>query len=258
MNKISKNQIRQIILLKQKKLRNEKKLFVAEGEKLVHEILLSNLEIKTLVAIKEWIITNEKILKNKIEVLEATEEDLLRISSLKTPNKVITVIEIPKIKFNTENLKNKLTLVLDDIQDPGNFGTIIRLADWFGIENIICSENTVELYNPKSIQASMGSILRVNVFYFNLRDFFLENIEKLKLPVFGAFLTGENIYKSDLSSSGLIVMGNESKGISSKIASFINRRITIPSSSLRFEKTESLNVSIATGIICSEFKRRAL
>ncbi len=258
MNKISKNQIRQIILLKQKKLRNEKKLFVAEGEKLVHEILLSNLEIKTIVAIKEWIITNEKLLKNKIEVLEATEEDLLRISSLKTPNKVIAVIEIPKIKFIAENLKNKLTLVLDDIQDPGNFGTIIRLADWFGIENIICSENTVEVYNPKTIQATMGAILRVNIFYLNLNEFFLENKENIQLPVFGAFLTGENLFKTELSPSGLIVMGNESKGISSKIASFINRRMTIPSFSQRIDKTESLNVSIATGIICSEFKRRAL
>jgi TrmH family RNA methyltransferase len=130
------------------------------------------------------------------------------------------------------------------------------LADWFGIENIICSENTVELYNPKTIQASMGAILRVNIFYLNLNNLFSEINRSLQLPVYGAFLSGENIFKAELSSSGLIVMGNESKGISSKVASFINKRITIPSFSQHVEKTESLNVSIATAIICSEFKRR--
>jgi TrmH family RNA methyltransferase len=256
MDKISKNKIRQIASLKQKKVREGEKLFVAEGEKLTNEILLSKLEIKTLVALKEWITSNEKLLKNKIELLEASEEELLRISSLKTPNKVLAVVKIPEIKFNAETLKNKLTLVLDDIQDPGNFGTIIRLADWFGIENIICSESTVELYNPKTIQASMGAILRVNVFYFNLNNFLSEINQLLQLPVYGTFLSGENIFKTSLSPSGLIVMGNESKGISPRVASFINNRITIPSFSQHVEKTESLNVSIATAIICSEFKRR--
>jgi TrmH family RNA methyltransferase len=256
MNKIGKNKIRQIALLKQKKFRDAEKLFVVEGEKLVNEILLSKFDVKTVVGANEWLISNEKLLKKEFEILEANEEGLLRISSLKTPNKVLAVVKMPDYELNTETLNKKLTLVLDGLQDPGNFGTIIRLADWFGIENIICSENTVELYNPKTIQASMGAIIRVNVFRLNLNNFFIDIAQHSPLPVYGTFLSGENIFEADLSRSGIIVMGNESKGISPQVASFVNKRITIPSFSQQVEKTESLNVSIATAIICSEFKRR--
>jgi len=258
MNKISKNQVKHLVSLKNKKVRDEENLFVAEGEKLIGEILLSNFKIKTLVAIKEWIVSNEKLLKEETEILEAKEEDLLRMSSLKTPNKVLAVVKIPNFKFDFNSLRDKLTIVLDNIQDPGNFGTIIRLADWFGIEQIICSNNTVELYNPKTIQSSMGAILRVKIFYFNLPDFLLEIKEKTTLSIYGTFLIGDIIFKTDLSQSGIIVMGNESKGISKEVASFVKKRITIPSFTERVEKTESLNVALATAIICSEFKRRVL
>jgi RNA methyltransferase, TrmH family len=254
-SKISKNKIKQIASLKQKKTRDDENLFIAEGEKIVTELLLSNRYIEIIAATADWLNENQKKLKNSKEIFELNNEELERVSSLKTPNNVIAVIRKFENKFNINNLHNKLTLVLDHIQDPGNLGTIIRLADWFGIQNIICSENNAELYNPKVIQATMGAFLRVNVYYNDLETFFQNNIKSLQMPVYGAFLNGENIYTTKLSSSGFIIMGNESKGISSKLEKFITQKITIPNFTKNPEKSESLNVSIATAIVCSEFMR---
>jgi TrmH family RNA methyltransferase len=253
-DRISKARLKELALLKQKKSRGEQVVFVAEGEKIVGEVLGSDLKVKTILGTKEWLLANKKKLQlSNFEVFEVYDEELARVSNLKTPNKVLVVAEIPEQKFNVHELKNKLTLVLDDIQDPGNLGTIIRLADWFGIENIICSENTVDVYNPKVIQSTMGAFLRVKLKYINLNVFFKE-IDN-SIPIYGAFLEGKDIYKEQLTSSGIIVMGNESKGISTEIGQFISNKITIPSFSKNDAKTESLNVSVATAIICSEFRR---
>lgn len=257
MDRLSKNVIKQIKTLRNKKTRIEENSFVAEGEKIVNELIHSSYKIDSIIGLKEWIDDNVKQLNIKnIKTYCANEEELSSISSLKTPNKVLAVAHIAENIFDIELLKDKLTLALDDIQDPGNFGTIIRLADWFGIQNVICSENSVDVYNSKVIQASMGAFLRVNVVYLKLPVFFSEYKNKVNQIIYGAALKVESIYNTNLDSSGLIVLGNEARGISHEINPFINRWITIPSFNLRSEKTESLNVSIATAIICSEFRRR--
>ena len=254
--KISKNQLKQFASLKEKKTREKEGLFIAEGEKIIDELIHSDLEIISILAINEWLTENTQLLKkmNHHNIFEVTTNELQKISSLKTPNNVIAVARIPEVSFQIHNLENKLTLVLSNIQDPGNLGTIIRLADWFGIETIVCSKNTVELFNPKVIQSTMGAFLRVNVFYENLVSFFEEL--NPKIPVYGAFLDGKNIYNETLPGAGIIVMGNESKGISNEIEKYVTHKITIPTFTQKPEKTESLNVSVATAIICSEFRRR--
>jgi RNA methyltransferase, TrmH family len=255
MPKISKNRIKQLTTFKQKKIRDQEKIFIAEGEKIVSEILISKLQVISIVATKEWIELNSRQCKESIEILEVNPEELKRISCLTTPNKVVAFTRIPELLFDIKKLDKKLTLVLDEIQDPGNLGTIIRLADWFGIEYILCSQNTVDLYNPKVIQSTMGSFLRVNVIYLKLDEFLIKIKHQLNLPVFGTFLEGKSIYTANLPSYGLIVMGNESKGISESIESIIDEKITIPSFNLKPNKIDSLNVSVATAIICSEFRR---
>lgn len=258
MPKISSKQIKQFIALKQKKIREKEQLFVAEGEKIVPELLTSKLEIIAIVAVKEWLNANYKRIPNSIEVLESGNDELMRISSMKTPNKVLAIARIPETDLNTTELNSKLSLVLDTIQDPGNLGTIIRIADWFGIEYIVCSEDSADLYNPKVIQATMGAFLRVKVIYRNLAAFLSEIKKTNLLTVYGTFLEGNNIYSATLSATGIIVMGNESKGISTEIQSYIDKKITIPSFSSASNKTESLNVSMATAIVCSEFRRKNL
>jgi len=182
---------------------------------------------------------------------------LKKISSLTTPNEVLAICAIPENKLNVSELKNKLTLVLDDIRDPGNLGTIIRIADWFGIENIICSLETVDIYNPKVVQATMGSIARVNVFYEDLKTIFLEALTKNNFPIYGTVLNGENIFEKSLTSNGFIVIGNESNGISIELLPLINEKISIPTFSVNeTNSVESLNAAIATAIVCTEFKRR--
>jgi TrmH family RNA methyltransferase len=257
MPKISKIRIKQLALLKQKKTRDEQNLFVAEGEKIITELLNSKTEIVTIVAVKEWIEINQNNCNNSIELLEATKEDLKRVSLMTTPNKVAAYVKTPVTLLDINILDKKLTLVLDEIQDPGNLGTIIRLAEWFGIENIICSNNSVDLYNPKVIQATMGAFLKVNVYYVDLERFFREiNNKKNKLAIFGTFMEGKSIYSVSLPPEGLIVLGNESKGISETLRAFIDEKITIPSFNNNSKNIDSLNVSVAAAIICSEFRRR--
>lgn len=237
---ISKNQIKLITSLKQKKYRLEHKLFVVEGVKTIKELLKSDLTLHTLYTTKTFNINS------KDEVL-ITESDLKRISFLTTPNVALAIFHIPEFKaLNT----NGLIVALDDVRDPGNLGTIIRLCDWFGVKDLVCSKATVDCYNPKVIQATMGSITRVNVSYVDLVAF----IEKTKHPVFGAFMDGENVYHKTLPKAGVIVMGNEANGVSKSIENLINNKISIP----RFgylQATESLNVATATAILLSEFMR---
>ena len=249
---LSKNSIKYINSLKTNKFRKKYGMFVAEGPKVIDELLGSGYEIENIYATVQWLDKNENI-PGKIETTEVSEQELKKISSLKTPNQVLAVVKIPDVTIDTDELNNELVLILDDIQDPGNLGTIIRSADWFGVRYIICSNNTVDIYNPKVIQATMGSFIRVKIYYTDLTDFFAKSAGSV--PVFGALLKGENIYKTALPSRGFILIGNESKGISGKLMRFITYPVTIPSFSNN-RSAESLNASVAASVILAEFKRQ--
>lgn len=234
-----------------KKIRKEERAFLAEGPKLVGD-LLGHFTCRFLAATPSWLQEHPDI--NVGELAEVSQEDLSRASLLKTPQQVLAIFEQPQYSLDPEVIGQSLCLALDDVQDPGNLGTIIRLADWFGIEHIICSQNTVDVYNPKTIQATMGGIARVKVHYTSLPDF----IRSLgNIPVFGTFLDGKNMYEQPLSANGLIVMGNEGNGIGKEVATLINRKLYIPNYPEGQETSESLNVAIATAVICAEFRRQA-
>lgn len=239
---VSKNQIKLIKSLQQKKYRLANELFIAEGVKVIQELLQSNFVLEHL------FITENIFIAIPIEKkTQVTEDDLKKISALSTASNCLAVFKIPK---DARVATSGLIVALDDIRDPGNLGTIIRLCDWFGIHQIWCSKETVDVYNPKVIQATMGSIARVNVSYVDLN----ECISKSKLPVFGTFMDGENVYSQKLPAAGILVLGNEANGISMDLEKIISHRIAIP----RFgdiQKTESLNVATATAIFLSEFKR---
>lgn len=239
---VSKNQIKLITSLQQKKFRSMHQLFVAEGIKVISELLQSNLELEHLYLTETLF---EEV--NREQKTIVSESDLKKMSALNSPNNCLAVFKIPKEK---PILEEGLIVALDDIRDPGNLGTILRLCDWFGISQLVCSEQTVDIYNPKVVQATMGSIARVTVNYLELNNF----IEKTTLPVFGTFMEGRNIYGETLPKEGIIVMGNEANGINQKLQKSIKNRLTIP----RFgalQLTESLNVATATAIILSEFRR---
>ncbi len=254
---LSKSQISFINSLKQKKYRDEHQLFIAEGAKIVPELLNSDIVVKQVYATSEFLRNNA--IPATIERFEIKENELERISSLTKANEVLAVCEIPKYKLNSDDLKGKLTLVLDDIKDPGNLGTIIRIADWFGIENIVCSSETADAFNSKVVQATMGSIARIKIHYCDLTSFVQQQITNNQQRIYGALLEGKNIYNEKLSSEGLIVIGNESRGISEDVQKLITDKISIPSFShykTNEGQAESLNAAIATSIICSEFRRR--
>ncbi len=242
---VSKNQIKRITSLQQKKFRKLEQLFVVEGVKGVQELLDSNVELVELYT------TNTQLFAiDSSKVHAITSAELQKISSLTTPNTCLALFKIPEGKTFEEN---GLIVAVDDVRDPGNLGTIIRLCDWFGIKTLYCSEESVDVYNPKVVQATMGSISRVNVVYGDLSAF----LSKTKLPIFGTFMDGKNIYKELLPSEGIIVMGNEANGISKSIEELVTHRIAIP----RFgdlQATESLNVATATAVVLSEFKRSAI
>lgn len=250
MQMLGKNKITEIKSLHQKKFRTSSKSFIAEGEKIVDELLLSDWEIVMLY-------TTDKLFekyKNKTSKLQLVDShSFYKISSFETPSGVLAIVKQKENRISGVELKNKYTLCLDGVRDPGNMGTLIRIADWFGIENIICSPDTVELYNHKTIQSTMGSFLRVNVIYNPLQD--IVNMAKQQgVPVFGAVLSGENIYKQKKEKEALIVMGSESHGISKEILDLITHPITIPSGLLKSESvksipTDSLNVAIASAIV---------
>ena len=240
---LSKNQIKAIINLHQKKYRLNEQLFFVEGEKGVRELLGSHLKLNHLY-FTEAVFTDINI-SNKTFI---SNDELKKISALSTPNNCLAIFEIEKEK----PIQNHgLQLALDDIRDPGNLGTIIRLCDWFGIKQLLCSKDTVEVYNPKVVQATMGSLTRVQINYVDLESV----LAKSKLPIFGTFMDSASIYDCELPREGIIVMGNEANGISDKITKIINKKITIP----RFgdiQQTESLNVATAAAIILSEFRRK--
>ena len=239
---VNKNQIKRITSLQQKKYRKQEQLFFVEGVKGVQELLDSNFELVDLYTTK---LDFTAVDKSKVHTI--TEAELKKISALTSPNTCLAVFKIPK-PINNEF--NGLIVALDDVRDPGNLGTIIRLCDWFGVKTLFCSEESVDVYNPKVVQATMGSISRVNVLYGNLEQFIL----KSKLPIFGTFMDGSTIYKEKLPREGVIVMGNEANGISKNIEKLIAKRLSIPKFG-DVQATESLNVATATAIVLSEFKR---
>ena len=249
---ITQKVIKLVSSLGQKKQRNINELFLAEGNKIVSDFIDSDIKIKWIIATEEWL--HKNTIPANIEYLIASTAQIKKMSQLTTPTEVIAVCHFMK-NNSLDKIQNCLAIALDNIQDPGNLGTIIRLADWFGISNIICSNGSADQYNPKVIQATMGAIARVNVHHTNLHSFITKQ-QKLNTPIYGTFLEGENIYQSNITPNGIVIMGNEGKGISDEIASLVNRKLLIPNFSEHNQKSESLNVSMATGIILSEFKRR--
>ena len=249
----SKNKIKYIHSLEQKKGRKAEQAFVAEGPKIVGE-LLNVCSPKLIIATRSWLETHP-MTDSCIEIIEVDEEGLRKVSFLLHPQEVLAVFPMLSGSKPLPDTQ-KLMLVLDGIQDPGNLGTIIRIADWFGIEQIICSTDTADVYNPKVVQATMGSIARVNITYTDLCLFI--NTLPVDYPVYGTLLNGKSIYQQALTPYGLLVMGNEGNGISQEIRAKVNHRLLIPSYPSDKATAESLNVAIATAITCAEFRRRVI
>lgn len=241
---VSKSQIKLIKSLAQKKYRHRNKLFIVEGKKSIREFLNSNIQLEKLFTVEDCFEAPQE----KMQII--SEADLHKISQLRTSQTALALFKIPEVgKPKIEGLK----VALDGIRDPGNLGTIIRLCDWFGITTLLCSKDTTDAYNPKVVQASMGSLARVEVAYLNINDL----LEAAKgFPVIGSFMEGENVYLSNLPTEGILVMGNEANGISQELQSLITNKIGIPQFG-KSGKTESLNVATATAILLSEFKRRS-
>ncbi len=243
---VSKSRIKFIKSLQVKKYRKQEQSFLVEGAKSVKELLQSDFETLWVAGTADFIQRQgQRLTERKIEFAIVNENALTELGTFQTNDGAVAVA---KMKVNSfPNLKNEFCLVLDDLRDPGNVGTIIRTADWFGIKNIIASEETADFYNPKTISASMGSFCRVNLFYTDLIQFFAKN----GLPVFGAFMDGEDVHQIDFGKRGLLVVGNESNGISTSVQPFVHHRVTIP----RIGEAESLNAAIATGIILDNIFR---
>ncbi len=239
---VSKNQKKLIKSLYQKKYRKQHQLFVVEGKKVIKELLDAGMAIQSLYTL------DSEIFEVSDELVHiVSQEELKQISFLTTPQAALAVFSIPEtLSINTDHM----ILALDDVRDPGNLGTIIRLCDWFGIRDLVCSKQTVDCYNPKVIQATMGSITRVNINYLDLKEFLINQ----KKNIYGTFMNGDNIYATELPANGIIIMGNEANGISEEIENLITDRLTIPRFGID-QKTESLNVATATAIVLSEFKR---
>ncbi|NCC87556.1 MAG: RNA methyltransferase [Clostridia bacterium] len=252
-HELSKAKISLINSLSVKKHRIDKGLFVVEGDKIFEEAMNSGLVIKMVVFNED---KRTAVDSDTFEVYTTDEAGMKKISNHKTAPGILAVIEIPQYQFDIFSFKSKLTVAIEDIQDPGNLGTIMRICDWYGVENLVCSANSVDVYNPKVVQASMGAIFRVKVHYVDLEGFLSEYKTVTKQCVYGTFLDGQNIYKTDLPESALFVLGNEGNGISDSVASIVDERLFIPPFSIAGQHAESLNVSIAAAICTSEFRRR--
>ena len=250
---LSKNKIKFINSLILKKYRDESGLFIAEGEKIIQELISADFSIETLILSEIYLSDFEFV---NCEKIIASDSEIKKISSRETPTGIIAVCNKKQTQFSISNIVNKIVIALDGVQDPGNLGTIIRLASWFGIENIICSLNTVDCYNPKVIQSTMGAIAHVQITYTDLFNF-LKEVRSKEIPIYGTFLDGINIYKSNELKNGIIVFGNEGNGISKEIESLIGHKLLIPSFNNK-EAVESLNVSMAAAITISEFKRKSI
>ncbi len=244
---MTKAEIQFVRSLADKRIRDEEHLFIAEGDKLISEIVASGWKIRHLYA-------TEGHFEGQAE--QVSTKEMERISQLKTASSSLAVVEQPRHKTPSAASAKHLALALDGVQNPGNLGTIIRLADWFGVEDIFCSEDTADCFNPKVIQATMGAILRVKVHYLPL-DNFLARTAESGTPIYGTMLDGENIYNAELKAGGVIVMGNEGKGVSKECARHFTHRLLIPAYPADRQGSESLNVAMAMGIVCAEFRRRS-
>lgn len=254
---LSKNKKREIERLQQKKFRDSEGLFVAEGAKLINDFMRGGMFPKYIVGTPTGIMATENALSNS-QIYEVSEAELKELSILKTPANVLGVYEKPTLNQDITTSPSNLTLLLDRVQDPGNMGTIIRTADWFGIERIICSDTCVDAFAPKVVQATMGALARVLVVETDLVQLLKANAKGERIPVYGTFMDGASIYASDLQQIAYIIMGNEGRGISEELWPYITNKISIPSYPAGRTTSESLNVAMATTVICSEFRRRTI
>lgn len=248
---LSKNKIRLVRSLELRKHRLEEGLFVAEGPKLVGE-LLATMAPRYVAALPQWAEANILCLPATAELDIIDPSELQRISFLRTPQQVLALFALPHWEWDARSASESLCLALDGVQDPGNLGTICRVADWFGIQDILCSHETADVFNPKAVQATMGALARVRLHYTDLP----QTLAATAAPIFGTFLNGDNIYQQPLSSHGIIIMGNEGNGISQAVEQLVTQRLLIPNFPPGSATTESLNVAIATSIVCAEFRRR--
>lgn len=245
---VSKTKIKEIHALAYKKFRDEQNLFVAEGDKLVSE-LLPVFDCEWLIARPQWITARGDL--HVKELIPADDDGIRKLSFLKTPPDVFAVFRIPAYRLEEADPASQLILALDGIQDPGNLGTILRIASWFGIEHVVCSQDTADVFSPKTVQATMGALAQVKVHYANLDEYILEN---KNAPVYGTFLNGDNIFKKKLSRHGIIVMGNEGNGIRPGMEDLITERLFVPPYPPKRKTSQSLNVAMATAIICAQFR----
>ena len=242
---VTKSEVKYIQSLAHKKFRDEEKLFVLEGVKIVGELLKEfPHRVKKLFALESWIATHASIVPSSVEVVAVLSYELEKISFLQHPNEVVALVDMPGLR-QYKSMEHGITLVLDQLQDPGNLGTIIRTCDWFGIKQIICSVDTVDAFNPKVVQSAMGSIMRIDIIYTDLVDFFLSSTG---VPIYAAVLRGNSIFGNNFLSPCFLLIGNESKGISEQLLSIASNKITIP----KIGAAESLNAAVATGIILAE------
>lgn len=247
---ITKAEIQKVRSLADKRGREEYGLFVAEGEKIIRELCASELHVTKIYAL-------EGVMEDIEGVCRVSEKEMERLSMLKSANNSLATVEIPRYDFDLAATEKRLVLALDDIGNPGNVGTLIRIADWFGIEDVVCSPSTADCFNPKVIQATMGAIIRVRVHYLELAPL-LRRAAAAGTDIYGTFLEGDNIYETELGTSGIIVMGNEGRGISAEAGASVTRKLFIPPYPADRRGSESLNVSAAASVVCSEFRRRSL
>lgn len=259
-NMISSSQSKLIRSLRQKKFRDQHRLFLVEGEKIVGELATGDPEnrfqIRELLATPEWIDNHGTLLQSqKVPISEATPAEIKKVSNLVTPQPVIALVSMPEARFRAEELLHTPVLAFESIRDPGNLGTIIRTADWFGIGHIVCTPDSTDLFNPKVVQSTMGAIARVQVHYLEIESL-LKSKKMQAKTIFGTFLEGKNIYETPLEQDSLILFGNESHGLSERLNPYIRHRVSIPSFSPQGKGSESLNVASSVAVVCSELKRR--
>ncbi len=254
---LSKNKIKFIHSLAGKKIRDQEKSFLVEGDKMVTEAIRSDREVELICATEDFLTSNRIPVNAAREVIPVSREEIKKASLLQSPQHALAIVKMNQHEFRPSLVLSALSLALDRIQDPGNMGMIIRIADWFGIEQVLCSADTADCYNPKVIQASMGAIFRVEVHYLDLGEVLKKSTEA-GVPVFGTFLNGQNLYTHHLSHQGILVMGNEGNGISPEVEKFVTQRLFIPSFPEGQKRSESLNVAAATAICCAEFRRRQI
>jgi TrmH family RNA methyltransferase len=255
---LTKNRIREIHSLENKKERKETGLFKAEGVKIITDLLASSIVIETIYTIPEYTGIFEAFIPGRpLTIIQVSETEIGKMSHMITPQGCLAICRIPTYSVPGTAGLTDLVLCIDDIQDPGNFGTILRMADWFGISDVFCSPGTADIYNPKVVQATMGAICRVRIHYQSLVPFVREKMEK-GIPIYGTLLEGNNLFNTELTEYGIIIFGNEGKGIKNELLPMITRKITIPSFHSGEGKPDSLNVSVAASIVVSEFRRRSL